>query len=443
MLSKIGTHDGVKLWINLDFCGIFCGFTTTGLIMYGMFVTTKFVILPWLGFSIFGLLNILLFNSAAVLAAYSHFAAMTTDPGAVPKGANPLPEDEEEIDYEIGGNNQNPYKKYCRRCQAFKPSRAHHCSMCGRCIVKMDHHCPWVNNCIGINNHKLFILFTFWVFVISFYAIILVILKFLSCLGNRGGCVQSIQEQLFITFLMVESILFGLFTLCMMADQMSMLTTNQTKIDRLKKAASASANASAASVSSSSCSIATICTSVTSCNRGSNGECCSKEVAAQFSVTDSDDLSDISSNYDDSTVEFNEVFGGSVYSRCKLSWLVPRGVRFPQSYRDRIFGYTTISTGNRDRELSSVHSQDTNNSSNKIASAGDSLVEVEIGKGKGGGRLKGRDGEMDDEEEEEEMDDEDDRYPHGGASSVPLLQTLVESAAAMEEGQSNNIRKRN
>ena len=33
---------------------------------------------------------------------------------------------------------------------------------------------------------------------------------------------------------MLEAILFGLFTLCMLCDQCAILTTNETKIDRLK-----------------------------------------------------------------------------------------------------------------------------------------------------------------------------------------------------------------
>lgn len=45
---------------------------------------------------------------------------------------------------------------FCDKCQQVKPPRAHHCQVCGKCIIKMDHHCPFIGNCIGIGNHKLF-----------------------------------------------------------------------------------------------------------------------------------------------------------------------------------------------------------------------------------------------------------------------------------------------
>lgn len=49
--------------------------------------------------------------------------------------------------------------RFCERCVLIKPDRAHHCSVCGTCVLKMDHHCPWVNNCVGFHNYKFFMLF--------------------------------------------------------------------------------------------------------------------------------------------------------------------------------------------------------------------------------------------------------------------------------------------
>ncbi|XP_016951073.1 palmitoyltransferase ZDHHC16 [Drosophila biarmipes] len=47
----------------------------------------------------------------------------------------------------------------CGKCIAPKPPRTHHCSVCNRCILKMDHHCPWLNNCVGYGNHRYFFLY--------------------------------------------------------------------------------------------------------------------------------------------------------------------------------------------------------------------------------------------------------------------------------------------
>ena len=43
-----------------------------------------------------------------------------------------------------------------------KPERAHHCKVCGTCILKFDHHCPWINQCVGLGNERYFILFMVW-----------------------------------------------------------------------------------------------------------------------------------------------------------------------------------------------------------------------------------------------------------------------------------------
>ncbi|KAJ1731409.1 palmitoyltransferase for Vac8p [Coemansia biformis] len=49
--------------------------------------------------------------------------------------------------------------RYCQKCNAAKPDRAHHCSSCGVCVLRFDHHCPWLNSCVGHHTQKPFLLF--------------------------------------------------------------------------------------------------------------------------------------------------------------------------------------------------------------------------------------------------------------------------------------------
>ncbi|XP_049519851.1 palmitoyltransferase ZDHHC20-like [Dermacentor silvarum] len=51
------------------------------------------------------------------------------------------------------------------------PDRAHHCSVCRRCVLKMDHHCPWFNNCVCFSTYKAFLLTNLYVILLCTYAL--------------------------------------------------------------------------------------------------------------------------------------------------------------------------------------------------------------------------------------------------------------------------------
>ena len=151
----------------------------------------------------------------------------------------------------------------CPKCCSIKPDRAHHCSVCQRCIRKMDHHCPWVNNCVGEGNQKYFVLFTvrpqvssfnlcflhvvvliiaysfqFYIALMSFYALFLAINHFIGCLGSEWqGCPAYSPPAtiIFLLFLMFEGLLFSLFTSIMFGTQVSAIWYDETAIESLKK----------------------------------------------------------------------------------------------------------------------------------------------------------------------------------------------------------------
>ena len=57
----------------------------------------------------------------------------------------------------------------CHKCHGIKPPRAHHCSVCNKCCLKMDHHCPWIGNCIGFYNYKFFVNFLLFTTVLCLF----------------------------------------------------------------------------------------------------------------------------------------------------------------------------------------------------------------------------------------------------------------------------------
>lgn len=171
------------VWLVRDGCGIVCVILAWLLIAFSQYALLTIVLLPQVD-STKKYAQIAVFELFSFLAIVAHFKTILTDPGSVPrKTATP------ELMQEIGLNSPSNHVVYkCSECCSVKPDRAHHCSVCKRCIRKMDHHCPWVNNCVGERNQKFFVLFTLYITVMSFHALILAVSHFLVCLEGDATC---------------------------------------------------------------------------------------------------------------------------------------------------------------------------------------------------------------------------------------------------------------
>ncbi|KAI8465240.1 MAG: DHHC palmitoyltransferase-domain-containing protein [Monoraphidium minutum] len=137
---------------------------------------------------------ILLFTCLVAMVLWSYFAAALTDPGRVPEGWSPFA-DEQAAQAELdrlattgayAGDKRDPRRpRYCKHCRAWKPERAHHCSVMGRCVLKMDHYCIWVVNCVGLINYKFFLQFLGYTFAASAAAVALSIKPMIDFLSGR------------------------------------------------------------------------------------------------------------------------------------------------------------------------------------------------------------------------------------------------------------------
>jgi len=117
------------------------------------------------------------------------------------------------------------FKKMCRRCSTPKPPRCHHCSVCNRCVMKMDHHCPWVNNCVGFYNYKYFLLFILYLAAGCLYVALTCLLPMLYTNDLR----RPRQSLLLFTFMLSLSVLFALSLFVVW--HAYLVATNQTTIE--------------------------------------------------------------------------------------------------------------------------------------------------------------------------------------------------------------------
>ncbi|CAG9864517.1 unnamed protein product [Phyllotreta striolata] len=120
--------------------------------------------------------------------------------------------------------------RFCRQCFHFKPDRAHHCSQCETCILKMDHHCQWLNTCICLTNQKGFLLALFYCFLLSLFYVCttfrVIIDFFESTLSNPHQYIWVVAG--FFTSCCIAPILFIFIFL-----HFSLIAKNKTLVEDL------------------------------------------------------------------------------------------------------------------------------------------------------------------------------------------------------------------
>lgn len=119
----------------------------------------------------------------------SYVIAIYKNPGQPPKDFTPK---------------QGEWKRWCKKCNNFKPERTHHCKTCNHCVLKMDHHCAWTNNCVGHGNLPHFLRFLIWIIVSTTIVLVELSKRVLQYYADRSlpAYLVSKKEMFVVLFLL-------------------------------------------------------------------------------------------------------------------------------------------------------------------------------------------------------------------------------------------------
>jgi len=176
-----------------------------------------------------GIVVLVVFHVLLAVNQTCFFRTMLIDPGGIPPSFSG--QDTSVVDSgmfcELSSSGN---RRICKKCKYFKPDRAHHCSRCMRCILKMDHHCPFVNNCVGFHNYKFFILFLTWTVILALYIAACLAPSVWNLLTQKDS-----EPDVTIAATFIMGTVFGIGLSLFAAQHYSYVLSNQTTIEALEK----------------------------------------------------------------------------------------------------------------------------------------------------------------------------------------------------------------
>lgn len=127
------------------------------------------------------------------MTVWTYVKTVLTEPGGIPFHFDLALESSKAVlkKGEYGAERLHAVASYCEKCERTRPVRTHHCSICRKCVMRMEHHCPWVGNCIGIHNYHSFTQFLVYSFILT------------STIAGRSLSliINSIEKSSFSTYL--------------------------------------------------------------------------------------------------------------------------------------------------------------------------------------------------------------------------------------------------